>query len=243
MSRKPEGVSPRHRRGCPNTGRMEWGCGCPETYQAQVFDRRTGQRPTRTFTAAKQSRPLQAAIAWRDDKRVSVRSHGPGVKAPTVRQAADELVEGMRAGVIVAKSRQPYKPSVIRDYSDRLEQHIVPSFGPYRLDELQSADIERVCFGWLAKGKAPSTVHGRLMPLRAIYRRALRLRQLSVNPMDAVELPAVQDLKERRFVDAKTVAALLASAPAEDRAIWATAFYTGPQGGRAPGPQGRACRP
>jgi integrase len=65
------------------------------------------------------------------------------------------------------------------------------------------------------------------MPLRAVYRRAQRFDQVRSSPLDTAELPAVRDLKQRRYCSATEVAALLNACPAGDRALWATAFYTG----------------
>jgi integrase len=228
MSRKPEGVSPRHKRGCPNTGRMEWGCGCPPAYQAQVWDRRTRKRGmTRTFTSEKTTRPLEAAIAWRDDQRAAIKARTATGSCPTVRVAALELIEGLKAGTVLNKSKEPYKPSVIRGYESSLLGHIVPAWGPARLDELTVEDIEAQANRWIAKGLSPSAVRNRLMPLRAVYRRAQRFDQVRSSPLDTAELPAVRDLKQRRYCSATEVAALLNACPAGDRALWATAFYTG----------------
>jgi integrase len=207
---------------------MEWGCGCPETYQAQVWGGSQATRRTRTFSIDNHSRPLSAARAWRDDQRAQVRAtFGESAKVPTVRQAASDLVAGMKSGVILSRSKDRYKPSVVRQYEVVLNEYLVPAFGPYRLDEIEAADIERLCFGWIDKGYSPSTVSNRVMPLRAIYRRAVRLRQVVSSPLASVELPAIRDLKERRYVDAKRVVELIAAAPSADRALWATAFYTG----------------
>jgi integrase len=61
--------------------------------------------------------------------------------------------------------------------------------------------------------------------LRAIYRRALTLDDVMINPTRGVELPAVRGRRER-VATAAEAAALLAALPAE-RGIWATAMYAG----------------
>ena len=74
----------------------------------------------------------------------------------------------------------------------------------------------------VAAGRSPSTV----LPLRAIYRRAIDRDQLVVNPTLKLRLPAVRG-KRDRVAGADEAATLLAVLPPEDRALWVTALYGG----------------
>ena len=59
-----------------------------------------------------------------------------------------------------------------------------------------------------------------------LYRRALRLGDVSVNPCANLDLPAVRGRRER-IASPDEAAALLAALEPRERAIYATAFYAG----------------
>jgi integrase len=65
-----------------------------------------------------------------------------------------------------------------------------------------------------------------LLPLRAIFRRAMSLREVAVNPCSGLQLPAVRSRRER-YASPEEAKALIAAVPARDRPIWATAMYAG----------------
>jgi integrase len=65
-----------------------------------------------------------------------------------------------------------------------------------------------------------------LLPLRAIFKRAVKRGELAVNPCAELDMPAVSGHRER-FADPAEAAALIEAAPEADRAIWATALYAG----------------
>ena len=91
---------------------------------------------------------------------------------------------------------------------------------------LSRADLQDLADRLLAKGLDPSTIRNTLMPLRAIYRRALSRGEVSLNPTTGIELPAVRGRRDR-IATPEQAAALIAAAPENDRALWATAFYAG----------------
>ena len=65
---------------------------------------------------------------------------------------------------------------------------------------------------WSGRGCAPSTVRNAVLPLRAIYRRALQRDELTVNPTLKLALPAVRQRRERVARPAEADA-LLAALP------------------------------
>ena len=78
----------------------------------------------------------------------------------------------------------------------------------------------------LAQGLDPSSIRNALMPLRAIFRRAVHRGDVAVNPTTGLELPAVRGRRLR--VAAPDEATLLLNAlPSDDQAVWATAFFAG----------------
>jgi integrase len=64
-----------------------------------------------------------------------------------------------------------------------------------------------------------------LLPMRAIYRRALARGDVAVNPTTGLELPAVRGTRER--VASPDEAKRLPAALDRDRALWATAMFAG----------------
>ncbi|HEY4896163.1 MAG TPA: hypothetical protein VII01_08735, partial [Solirubrobacteraceae bacterium] len=73
---------------------------------------------------------------------------------------------------------------------------------------------------------AASTTRNAVLPLRAIYRRAVARAEVMVNPTLGLALPAVRTRRER-VARLEEAAALIALSPARDRALWATALYAG----------------
>jgi integrase len=85
--------------------------------------------------------------------------------------------------------------------------------------------VQRLADKLLNDGYDPSTVRNMLMPLRVIYRRAVRLEDVAHNPTADLELPAVEGKRER--IATPQEAAKLIDALSEDKALWACAFYEG----------------
>lgn len=219
MAKLPEGVTLRHQRTC--TVRAGGRCNCRPTYQAQVYDRITRRKKSRTFASS------TAARTWRQDALVALRrgTFRPG-RAVSVRQAGEEWIEAAKAGLVRNRSGRLYKPSAIRGYEDALRLRINPAIGPVLLADLRRSDLQRLVGRWLGEGKSPSTIRNTLMPLRGIYRRSLSLDEVAVNPTAGLELPAVEGRRER-FASPEEAARLIAAAPGRDRALWATAMYAG----------------
>jgi len=88
--------------------------------------------------------------------------------------------------------------------------------------------------GQVFAGLQPSTVRKEVLPLRAIYRRALASSEVFVNPTLGLALPAVRGSRERvaRPAEAR---ALVEALPRGERALWATALYAGLRRGELQG--------
>jgi integrase len=69
-------------------------------------------------------------------------------------------------------------------------------------------------------------VRNAVLPLRAIFRRAVARREVVENPTLGLSLPAVRGRRER-IARPHEARALIATAPLDDRPIWATALYAG----------------
>ena len=213
------GIDVRHGKGCAS--RSGGRCNCRPTYQASVWSAREQKRIRKTFAA------LADARAWRAEAQTALRRGT--LKAPsqvTLREAAEASVAGARDGSIRNRSGDRYKPSVVRGYETSLRLRILPELGARRLSEVRRADLQQLVDRLLGRGVDSSTMRNTLMPLRAIFRRAVARGELAVNPTSALELPAVRGRRDR-IVSAEQASQLLAALPERDRPLWATALYAG----------------
>jgi integrase len=196
-------------------------CNCSPSWEAFVFLKREDRKVRKTF-------PTQAAAkTWRAD---ALRAAGRGqLRAPTaltVRQAAGELIDGMRDGSIPTRSGSRYKPSAVRSYDEALRLRILPALGDRRLSDVTRADVQDIADRLTGEGLAASTVSNQLDPLRVIYRRAIRRDLVSVDPTKGLELRK-PDGRRDRIASPEEARELLDALHESDRAIWATALYAG----------------
>jgi integrase len=184
------GIEVRHKKAC--VSRTGGRCNCQPTYQASVWSARESKRIRKTFAT------LAEARAWRSETQTGVRRGT--LRAPahtTLREAAEELVAGMKSGRVRTRSGDVYKPSAIRRYESALRDHVVPCIGRTRLGDIQRRDVQRIADDLLAAGRDPSTIRNALMPLRVIFRRAVEDGEPAVNPCTHLRLPAVRGRRER----------------------------------------------
>jgi len=211
---RPTGIEPRHRSGCPAPGGR---CSCRPAYRAEVWSPAEGKRIRRTFPT------LAAARGWRADasgiKRGRLRAGGP-----TLRAAGEAWVAGAEEGSILTRSGDPFKPSAVRGYAAALRKRIYPELGGRPLADIDRPALQRLVWRLQAEGIDPSTVRNALMPVRALYRRALAAGEIAANPTTGLEMPAVRGRRDR-VVGKSDAAALVAAAP--DPGVWATALYAG----------------
>jgi integrase len=118
------------------------------------------------------------------------------------------------------------KPSTVRGDELSLESHLLDHFGSSRLGDVSRVDVQDFADRLLAHGLDPSTIRNTLMPLRAIYRRALSRGEVAINPTTGLTLAAVRG-RRGRIASREEAAALIVALPVEERAVWATAFYAG----------------
>jgi integrase len=219
LATRREGIYPRHARACGSRrGRV---CDCKPRYQAQAWSARDRTPIRKTF------RTVSEARAWRQDTQAQLRRGT--LRAPTrttLTEAAEDWLHGAQAGLIRTRSGDPYKPSALRSYEEALRGKLLPELGRLRLSAVTRTDVQDLVDQLVAAGQAPSTVRNAILPLRAIYRRALQRQEVVLNPTCELELPAVRGRRERVARPAEAHA-LLAALPETDRAIWATALYAG----------------
>src|SRR5262249_7972147 len=110
---------------------------------------------------------------------------------------------------------------------ESLELHVRDDLGAMRLGDVQRRHVQNLADRLIADGRSPSTVRNALVPLRGIFRRAIRDRLAAVNPCPGPGLPA--NRSERvEIVSNEHAGDLIAALETErDRGLWATAFYAG----------------
>ncbi|MGH2964242.1 MAG: tyrosine-type recombinase/integrase [Solirubrobacterales bacterium] len=218
-SRKLTGIRKRHARSC--SSRAGGNCNCSPAWEASAWSPRERKRVWKRF-------PTEAAAkAWRRDAGQAL-ERGT-MRTPTkrtLREEAEAWLEGVENGSIRTRSGNTYKPSALRGYRHALTERVLPDVGAVRLSELQRQDVQALVDRLVADGLQPSTIRNAVMPLRAIYRRAVSRDVVAVNPTERLELPRVEGKRERIAAPTEG-AALIAALRAEDRALWATAMYAG----------------
>lgn len=215
----PTGIQLRHSRSCASSA--GGACTCKPSYQAEVWSARDKKKLRKTFPT------LAAARGWRADAQVGLRKGTLRAPTPTtLRQAADAWLAGARDGSVRTRSGDAYKPSAVRSYEGSLRKRVLPELGAFRLSEIARIDLQDFADRMLAEGLDPSTIKNTIMPLRAIYRRALNRGEITVNPTTGLELPAARGRRDR-VADPEEARLLIAALPPDDRAVWATALYAG----------------
>ena len=194
---------------------------------------RDSKLPTAGETALKAAlaeigpQPLQDgktdAAVWFENGRGLLRASD----GRTVKDVADEWLEDARKGVIRNRSGDVYKPSAIRVYGKALRLYVVPALGSRKFTQLQRADVQALVDELHGEQRlSASSILGALMPLKAIYRRAVARGLVAVNPTSGLEMPAMRGRRDR-IVSPEHATTLLGALSEDDRALWATALYAG----------------
>jgi integrase len=151
------------------------------------------------------------------------------MRAPTsitLEEAAEAWLVAAEVGLVRTRSGLPYKPSTLRTYREVLSGKVLPELGRLRLTSVSRNCVQDFADRLVGEGFAPSSVRNAILPLRAIYRRALDRGDVSINPTLSLSLPAPSPARER-VARATEAAALIAAVPLGDRGLWATALYAG----------------
>jgi integrase len=145
-------------------------------------------------------------------------------------------LRGARAGRILSKREQPYKPGVVRNYELSLRLRVLPELGDRRLDAIDLSDLLDLKERLIGDGCSASTVRNSFVPLQAIYRRARLGQRVAIDP--TIDLPLPTAGVRDRAASPEQAAELLEPLAELERALWATAFYAGLRRGEM-----RALRP
>lgn len=218
MAKKHQGIEVRHGSGCPAAAGGK--CTCDTKFRAQVFDARANRTIRRSFPT------LAEAVHWRQDALVQMRKGTlSAVRSPRLGEAFPAWLEAARSGAIRNRSGDKYKPSCLRGYEQAMRLRVLPELGHVRLGDVRRGELQALVDQLLVAGHDPSTIRNTLLPVRALFRRAVARGEVAVNPTAGLELPAVRGRRDR-IASPDEAAALLAALPVE-RGIWATAMYSG----------------
>ena len=199
------GIRTRHGRSCRS--RDGGRCNCSPSYEAWVYSKRDGRKIRKTFTTAAEAR------SWRSDSESALRRRT--LRAPskvTISEAAADWLAGAREGKIRNRSGDAYKPRAIRGYEAALRLRVLPEFGGERVSNISRVDLQEFVERMQAKDLDASTIQTTLMPLRAIYKRAVARGEVAVNPTTGLSLPAVRS-KRDRIASPKEATTLIAALP------------------------------
>jgi len=136
-----------------------------------VFVNHQGRRKAKRIgdreTAQKVAQGLREALA-RGELNLPALAEGQ-----TFRAYAEKWLE---------QARVRLKGSTVMFYESHLEQHIYPSIGTRRVEELRRADCRDLIFRWREKGLKVSTVRGVVRTVSTILSQAVDDELLSANP-------------------------------------------------------------
>jgi integrase len=146
------------------------------------------------------------------------------------RRSIDEV-----AGAYVAHlERLGRKPSTVIAVRSALNTHITPFFRGRSIESISHHDVADLVTLLEDRDLSPKSVHNYIGTLGALFTFAMhpRRRWASANPCHGVELPAVPEFTEIRYLDLDEVDSLVNAAvpgpyEAIDRALYRTAAMTG----------------
>lgn len=160
----------------------------------------------------------------------------------TLEQAWTKWHNDAKAGVLLTRSGQVYKPKTLRSYHGTMRNNVLPKHGNLPLSSVTREGLQRLIGrmngerGKGTRGNSPATVRNTINALRVLFRDAEHLVPGGINPDPTVglRLPSVQRKTKRRVTVAEA-GELIAALPEHDRPVWATFFYSGLRVGEVQG--------
>lgn len=215
-----QGIAVRHEKGCRSYEGAR--CNCSPSYQARAWSNAAGREVRRSFKTKSEAKAWRArAMAGHVDKLAGATT------SPVLDVLAEWVFDEAAAGRLLNRSGDEYKPSVVRSYKSCFEVHLSPAIGSRRVGSIARRDVQAVVGSMSAQGLSPSTIRNTLLPLRLMFRVAIRDELgVTTSPLEGVELPAVRGRRER-IATPTEAASLIDACDDRDRAIWATAMYAG----------------
>jgi integrase len=171
----------------------------------------------RKLAEARRQRDLLSAKAQRGELAAPCRL--------SFAELAESWLEGFAAQVAAGERGE----RTHENYRYHLDRHLLPALGRRRLQELTTDDCARLIADLRAKGLAPKTIAGALVPLGRVFALALRRGYITDNPLrrlEASERPRIVR-REQRVLTHQEIAKLLAACLPTYRLFLASALYSG----------------
>jgi integrase len=134
-----------------------------------------------------------------------------------------------------AKSKA--KPSTFKSYEDIIDKHLKPKFGDYLLTEINTALLQKYVAMRLESVK-PKTVVNEIVPIKKMFKHAVRWGYLKVDPAGYVERPRVEK-EEMDILTPAEIRPFLDAVTPKYRPFFLTAILTGARRGELLGLQWR----
>jgi integrase len=135
---------------------------------------------------------------------------------------------------LIHAERQGRKPSTRQNIESEVRVHLAPFFRGRSLDAIRPEDVYDLVTVLEAGGLSPKSIRNVIGTLSSLFNfaKAPQRRWATANPCEGLDLPAVPDATEIRFLTLEEVDALVAHArpgmfQAIDRAMFRTAAMTG----------------
>ena len=147
----------------------------------RVFDSTTGRRKQKWIPAGKSKRGAERRLT----ELVGEVQNGTyrEIKKITFAEFAELWIKSY--------AETKTKPSTLRSYKDIIHKHLIPVMGDYLLTELTTGMLQKYVAIRLQKVK-PKTVINEIVPLKEMFKHAVRWGYLKINPAEYVERPRVE---------------------------------------------------
>lgn len=119
------------------------------------------------------------------------------------------------------------KPATARYYRFQLHRHLLPTFGPLRLSELDREALQAFVVGKKQQGFSSSTLHGLRTTLSKILGQAVTWRYMEENPARGLSIGERVPKKEPAFLSPHDALRLIQALPEPCRTIVIVATLTG----------------
>lgn len=191
-------------------------------YRGTARDRIVGRHLRGPWTGS-----LAEARSWRVDAQARLQAGTlSAVTAPTLADAAEEFVVGMKSGAVRQRGGHVYKPSTVRGYERDLNRHVLPELGSKRLSRLQRSELQRWADGLTTPERSPSTVKNIVASLRALIAFGELRGWVHVDPCKGLRLPAGEEVRDRIATPGEAGALIAAMRPRDQLAL-GLAVYAG----------------
>ncbi len=127
------------------------------------------------------------------------------------------------------------KPSTLRSYKDIITKHLIPVMGDYLLTEINTGMLQRYVALRLEKVK-PKTVINELVPVKVMFKHAVRWGYLKVNPAEHVERPRIEK-EEMEILTPEEIRLFLNQVTLKNKILFLMAILTGMRRGELLGLQ------